>query len=61
VELESWSDVREALMRGTPARATGGGRATVHIMVEDVTATRSTLRNAGLEVGDEREVIVVDV
>ncbi|MFL5850637.1 MAG: hypothetical protein ACJ76R_17040 [Solirubrobacteraceae bacterium] len=48
-------------MRGTPARATGGGRATVHIMVEDVTATRSTLRNAGLEVGDEREVIVVDV
>jgi hypothetical protein len=41
--------------------ATGGGRATVHILVEDVTATRSALGNAGLEVGDEREVIVVDV
>jgi hypothetical protein len=41
--------------------ATGGGRATVHILVEDVTATRTALQSAGLEVGAEREVIVVDV
>ena len=41
--------------------ATGGGRATVHILVEDVAATRGALQNAGLEVGDEREVIVVDI
>jgi hypothetical protein len=33
----------------------------VHILVEDVTATRGALENAGLEVGDEREVIVVDI
>jgi hypothetical protein len=39
----------------------GGGRATVHILVEDVTATRTALESAGLEVGAEREVIVVDV
>jgi hypothetical protein len=41
--------------------ATGGGRATAHILVEDVKATRGALENAGLEVGDEREVIVVDI
>ena len=42
--------------------ATGGGRAAVHILVEDVTATRGALRDAGPEVGGgEREVIVVDI
>ena len=40
--------------------ATGGGAATVHILVEDVAATRSALANAG-PVSDERDVIVVDV
>jgi len=40
--------------------ATGGATATVHILVEDVAATRSALANAG-PVSDERDVIVVDV
>jgi len=40
---------------------TGGGKATVHILVEDAAATRSALENAGLEVTNERDVIVVDV
>jgi hypothetical protein len=46
---------------GVCCLATGGGTAPVHILVEDVTATRSALQNAGLEVSDERDVIVVDV
>jgi hypothetical protein len=33
----------------------------VHILVEDVSAMRRALENAGPEVGDEHEVIVVDV
>jgi hypothetical protein len=41
--------------------ASGGGTATVHILVEDVAATRSALASAGLEVSDERDVIVVEV
>jgi hypothetical protein len=41
--------------------ATGGGRATVHILVEDIAAARSALASAGLEVSDERDVIVVGV
>jgi len=36
--------------------ATGGGTATVHILVEDVAAARSALGNAGLDVSDERDV-----
>src|SRR5215218_5306180 len=48
-------------IEGVCCLATGGGRATVHILVEDITATRSALQNAGLEVSDERDVIVVDV
>jgi hypothetical protein len=41
--------------------ATGGGTATVHILVEDVAVARGALANAGLEASDERDVIVVDV
>jgi hypothetical protein len=47
--------------KGVCCLATGGGTAPVHILVEDVTATRSALQNARLEVSDERDVIVVDV
>jgi len=48
-------------IEGVCCLATGGGTATVHILVEDVMATRSALQNAGMEVSDERDVIVVDV
>jgi hypothetical protein len=37
----------------------GGGA--VHILVEDEAAARSALSGAGLEVGGERDVLVVDV
>jgi hypothetical protein len=48
-------------IEGVCCVATGGGKATVHVLVEDVAAARSALQNAGLEVGDERDVIVVNV
>jgi hypothetical protein len=48
-------------IEGVCCLATGGGTATVHILVEDVTATPSVLQKAGTEVSDERDVIVVDV
>jgi hypothetical protein len=48
-------------IEGVCCLATGGGTATVHMLVEDVAATRGALQNAGLEVSDERDVIVVDV
>jgi hypothetical protein len=48
-------------IEGVCGVATGSGPATVHILVEDVAATRSALENAGLEVSDERDVLVVDV
>src|SRR5215207_9326125 len=41
-------------IEGVCCLATGGGTATVQILVEDVTATRRALQNAGLEVSDER-------
>jgi hypothetical protein len=48
-------------VEGVCCLATGSGTVTVHILVEDVTGTRSALENAGLNVSDERDVIVVDV
>jgi hypothetical protein len=48
-------------IEGVCGVATGGGTATIHILVEDVAATRSALENAGLEVSDEHDVLVVDV
>jgi len=48
-------------IEGVCCLAPGGGTATVHILVEDVAATRSALQSAGLEVSDERDVIVIDV
>jgi hypothetical protein len=36
------------------------GRGTVHILVEDPAAARRALEDAGLEVGPEREVLLLD-
>ena len=38
-----------------------GGHSAVHILVEAEAAARSALSDAGFEVGDERDVLVVDV
>jgi hypothetical protein len=40
---------------------TGGGQGVIHILVEDAAATRAALSEAGIEVSDERDVLVVDV
>jgi hypothetical protein len=37
------------------------GRGIMHILVEDPDAARKALEDAGIEVGDAREVVVVDV
>jgi hypothetical protein len=37
------------------------GRGVIHILVEDAAATRAALSDAGIEVGGERDVLVVDV
>lgn len=37
------------------------GKGIVHILVEDVAAARRTLEEAGIEVGDEREVLVLEI
>ena len=54
---------------GRPARPTsraGCGvtsedRGVIHVLVEDAVATRRALEEAGLEVSDERDVLVVDL
>jgi hypothetical protein len=40
---------------------TGQGRGVIHILVDDPAATRKALADAGIEVGDERDVLIVDV
>jgi hypothetical protein len=40
---------------------TGGGQGVIHILVEDAAATRAALSEAGIEVSDERDVLVVDI
>ena len=37
------------------------GKGIIHILVEDVGAAGRTLEEVGIEVGDEREVLVVEV
>ena len=37
------------------------GKGVIHILVEDVAAARRELQQAGLEVRDERQVLVLDV
>ncbi len=38
-----------------------GGRANVHILVEDAAGARSALQAAGLQVGGERDVLVLSL
>jgi hypothetical protein len=40
---------------------TAEGRGTIHILVEDADATRSALKEQGIEVGEERDVLLVSV
>jgi hypothetical protein len=40
---------------------TSGGKGEIHILVEDPAATREALEGAGLEVSEDREVLVTDV
>jgi hypothetical protein len=39
----------------------GGGRAEVHVLVDDAAAAREALGAAGIEVDAERDVLVIDV
>jgi hypothetical protein len=38
-----------------------GGRATIHILVEDAGGARKAIEGAGLSVGGERDVVMLDV
>jgi hypothetical protein len=38
-----------------------GDKGVIHILVEDAGAARAALEGAGIEVGDERDVLVVEV
>jgi hypothetical protein len=40
---------------------TSDDRGVIHVLVEDAAATRRALEEAGLEVSDERDVLVVDL
>jgi hypothetical protein len=40
---------------------TGGGTAEVHVLVDDAAAARDALASAGIEVGSESDVLVIDV
>lgn len=40
---------------------TEAGRGVIHILVEDVAAAREALEGAGLELAEERDVLVVEV
>jgi len=46
---------------GFCAVTSGGGRAEVHVLVEDATAAFTELTAAGIGIGIEQEVAVVDV
>jgi hypothetical protein len=40
---------------------TAGGRGVIHILVEDAAAARKALEDAGIEVSEERDVLVAEV
>ena len=40
---------------------TGGGKGEIHILIDDVDATREALEFAGMEVSGERDVLLVEV
>lgn len=59
------ADAFEALARvGVSMLAASGstvaGEGIVHILVEDEASARGALESAGLEIGDERDVVVID-
>ena len=39
----------------------GDGKGLIHILVEDAAAARKALEEAGIEVADERDAVVVDL
>jgi hypothetical protein len=41
--------------------STSGGRGELHLLVEDADATRQALEGAGIDVGEARDVLVVEV
>ena len=48
-------------IQGFCAVTSGGGRAEVHFLVDDITAAFSALGSAGVEIASEQEVAVVSV
>lgn len=46
---------------GLCAVTSGGGRAKVHILVQDATVAFEALHAGGIEIAEEQEVIVLDV
>lgn len=46
---------------GLCAVTSGGGQAKVHILVHDATPAFEALQDAGIEIAEEQEVIVLDV
>jgi len=48
-------------IQGFCAVTSGGGRAEVHFLVDDMTAAFSALGSAGVEIASEQEVAVVSV
>ena len=43
------------------AAFTGDGRGVIHLLVDDAARARIALEEAGIEIADEREALVVDV
>jgi hypothetical protein len=50
-----------ANIAGLCALPTGGGKAEVHILVEDPTPVFEALQDAGIKIAAEQEVIVLDI
>lgn len=48
-------------VEGVCAVPTGGGEATVHLLVEDAAGARRAIEGAGLRVSAERDVVVVEM
>jgi hypothetical protein len=51
----------EVNIHGFCAVRSGGGRAEIHLLIDDLAAAFSSLAGAGVEIASEQEVLVVDV
>jgi hypothetical protein len=40
---------------------TAGGQGTIHVLVEDADGARAALEGAGMTIGGDREVLVIDI